>query len=77
MRSLAKEAGQCFHTSSCLRLTWLCRADLACHWEDTDTVAQAVFDNVRVAASVLSYLSIPQDTLICFCIAFAVRTSGS
>jgi len=37
------------------------RADLRCHWEDTDTVAQAMFDN---------------DTLICFCIAFAVRTSG-
>ncbi|KIM27595.1 hypothetical protein M408DRAFT_71269 [Serendipita vermifera MAFF 305830] len=38
------------------------RADLSCHWEDTDTVAQAMFDN---------------ETLICFCIAFAVRTSGS
>jgi hypothetical protein len=26
-----------------------CRADLTCHWEDTDTVAQAMFDNVSDA----------------------------
>lgn len=37
------------------------RADLCCHWEDTDAVAQAMFDN---------------DTLICFCIAFAMRVSA-
>ncbi|ESK97588.1 tctex1 domain-containing protein 2 [Moniliophthora roreri MCA 2997] len=35
------------------------RADMVSHWEDTDTVAQEVFVN---------------DTLICICIAFAVRT---
>jgi len=36
------------------------RADLACHWEDADTVAQEV------------YVS---DTLICICIALAIRTT--
>ncbi|EIN10666.1 hypothetical protein PUNSTDRAFT_112491 [Punctularia strigosozonata HHB-11173 SS5] len=36
------------------------RADMACHWEDTDTVAQEVFVN---------------DSLICICLAFAVRTA--
>jgi len=36
------------------------RADLRCHWEDTDTVASAVFDN---------------DSIYCICIAFAVRVS--
>ncbi|THV08724.1 hypothetical protein K435DRAFT_22226 [Dendrothele bispora CBS 962.96] len=35
------------------------RADMVCHWEDSDTVAQEVFVN---------------DSLICICIAFAVRT---
>ncbi|KAL0949630.1 hypothetical protein HGRIS_009675 [Hohenbuehelia grisea] len=35
------------------------RADMACHWEDTDAVAQEVYAN---------------DSLICICIAFAVRT---
>ncbi|KAF8528908.1 hypothetical protein BU17DRAFT_80058 [Hysterangium stoloniferum] len=35
------------------------RADLVCHWEDSDTVVQEVFTN---------------DSLICVCIAFAVRT---
>ncbi|KAF8520090.1 hypothetical protein JB92DRAFT_2709531 [Gautieria morchelliformis] len=35
------------------------RADLVCHWEDSDAVAQEVFAN---------------DSLICVCIAFAVRT---
>ncbi|KAF9649619.1 hypothetical protein BDM02DRAFT_3113434 [Thelephora ganbajun] len=36
------------------------RADLACHWEDADTVAQEV------------YVS---DKLICICIALAIRTT--
>ncbi|KAK7470827.1 hypothetical protein VKT23_002244 [Stygiomarasmius scandens] len=35
------------------------RADMVCHWEDSDAVAQEVFAN---------------DSLICICIAFAVRT---
>ncbi|KAF7313669.1 hypothetical protein HMN09_00523500 [Mycena chlorophos] len=35
------------------------RADLVCHWEDADVVVQEMFSN---------------DTLICICIAFAVRT---
>jgi len=35
------------------------RADLVCHWEDSDTVVQEVFAN---------------DSLICVCIAFAIRT---
>ncbi|KDQ14674.1 hypothetical protein BOTBODRAFT_55200 [Botryobasidium botryosum FD-172 SS1] len=35
------------------------RADLSCHWEDSDTVAQEVFVN---------------DSFICICIAFAIRT---
>ncbi|KAF8897370.1 hypothetical protein BD779DRAFT_1667360 [Infundibulicybe gibba] len=33
------------------------RADVACHWEDTDMVAQEMFSN---------------DSLICICIAFAI-----
>ncbi|KZS97513.1 hypothetical protein SISNIDRAFT_449024 [Sistotremastrum niveocremeum HHB9708] len=36
------------------------RADLKCHWEDTDVVVQEVFSN---------------DHLICICLAFAVRTT--
>ncbi|KAJ7667838.1 hypothetical protein DFH06DRAFT_1267934 [Mycena polygramma] len=36
------------------------RADMACHWEDSDTVVQEMFNN---------------DTLICICIAFAIRSS--
>ncbi|KAL1723532.1 hypothetical protein EV715DRAFT_246119 [Schizophyllum commune] len=36
------------------------RADLVCHWEDSDIVAQEVFTN---------------HSLICICIAFAIRTS--
>ncbi|KAJ3723163.1 hypothetical protein EV361DRAFT_803317 [Lentinula raphanica] len=35
------------------------RADIVCHWEDTDTVAQEVYYN---------------DSLICICIALAIRT---
>ncbi|ETW84327.1 hypothetical protein HETIRDRAFT_123936 [Heterobasidion irregulare TC 32-1] len=35
------------------------RADMICHWEDSDTVVQEVLVN---------------DSLICICIAFAVRT---
>ncbi|KAJ7283832.1 hypothetical protein C8J57DRAFT_1053314, partial [Mycena rebaudengoi] len=35
------------------------RADMACHWEDSDTVVQELFSN---------------DSLICICIAFAIRT---
>ncbi|KAJ3729024.1 hypothetical protein DFJ43DRAFT_1000977 [Lentinula guzmanii] len=35
------------------------RADMVCHWEDTDTVAQEVYAN---------------DSLICICIALAIRT---
>jgi hypothetical protein len=35
------------------------RADVACHWEDSDTVVQEV---------------LVTDSLICICIAFAVRT---
>ncbi|KAG7097138.1 hypothetical protein E1B28_004516 [Marasmius oreades] len=35
------------------------RADMVGHWEDSDTVSQEVFVN---------------DSLICICIAFAIRT---
>ncbi|KAI0334743.1 hypothetical protein GY45DRAFT_1317762 [Cubamyces sp. BRFM 1775] len=35
------------------------RADLVCHWEDSDAVAQEVYAN---------------DSIICICVAFAVRT---
>ncbi|EKM59685.1 uncharacterized protein PHACADRAFT_137765 [Phanerochaete carnosa HHB-10118-sp] len=35
------------------------RADMVCHWEDTDTVAQEMFAN---------------ESIICICVAFAVRT---
>ncbi|KAH9853744.1 hypothetical protein C2E23DRAFT_820354 [Lenzites betulinus] len=35
------------------------RADLVCHWEDSDAVAQEVFHN---------------DSVICICVAFAIRT---
>ncbi|KAJ6629153.1 hypothetical protein B0H10DRAFT_1777024 [Mycena sp. CBHHK59/15] len=35
------------------------RADMACHWEDSDTVVQEMFSN---------------DSLICICIAFAIRS---
>ncbi|KAK7061578.1 hypothetical protein R3P38DRAFT_2830263 [Favolaschia claudopus] len=35
------------------------RADMACHWEDSDVVVQEMFSN---------------DSLICICIAFAIRT---
>ncbi|KAJ7742423.1 hypothetical protein DFH07DRAFT_750311 [Mycena maculata] len=35
------------------------RADMACHWEDADTVVQELFSN---------------DSLICICIAFAIRS---
>ncbi|KII95359.1 hypothetical protein PLICRDRAFT_34206 [Plicaturopsis crispa FD-325 SS-3] len=35
------------------------RADMACHWEECDTLAQEIYSN---------------ETLICICIAFAVRT---
>ncbi|KAM5535658.1 hypothetical protein V8D89_010645 [Ganoderma adspersum] len=35
------------------------RADLVCHWEDSDVVAQEMFAN---------------DSIICICVAFAVRT---
>ncbi|KAI0027067.1 hypothetical protein K488DRAFT_81239 [Vararia minispora EC-137] len=36
------------------------RADMVCHWEDTDAVVQEVFIS---------------DSLICICVAFAVRTA--
>ncbi|KAF5369881.1 hypothetical protein D9758_001211 [Tetrapyrgos nigripes] len=35
------------------------RADMVCHWEDSDRVAQEIFSN---------------DSLICICIALALRT---
>ncbi|KAF8211300.1 hypothetical protein K438DRAFT_1807079 [Mycena galopus ATCC 62051] len=35
------------------------RADMACHWEDSDAVVQEMFSN---------------DSLICICIAFAIRS---
>ncbi|GJE84635.1 dynein light chain Tctex-type family protein [Phanerochaete sordida] len=35
------------------------RADVVCHWEDTDAVAQEMFAN---------------ESIICICVAFAVRT---
>ncbi|KAF7352933.1 hypothetical protein MVEN_01260600 [Mycena venus] len=35
------------------------RADMACHWEDSDVVVQEIFSN---------------DSLICICIAFAIRS---
>ncbi|KAJ7781410.1 hypothetical protein B0H16DRAFT_1498312 [Mycena metata] len=35
------------------------RADMACHWEDSDTVVQEMYSN---------------DSLICICIAFAIRS---
>ncbi|EPQ59562.1 hypothetical protein GLOTRDRAFT_136406 [Gloeophyllum trabeum ATCC 11539] len=36
------------------------RADMVCHWEDSDTVAQEVFFN---------------DSIVCICVAFAVRVA--
>jgi len=35
------------------------RADMVCHWEDSDAVAQEIFSN---------------NSIICICVAFAVRT---
>ncbi|KAH9951786.1 hypothetical protein B0H21DRAFT_684837, partial [Amylocystis lapponica] len=35
------------------------RADMVCHWEDSDVVAQEVYSN---------------NSIICICVAFAVRT---
>ncbi|TDL29272.1 hypothetical protein BD410DRAFT_12237 [Rickenella mellea] len=35
------------------------QANLVCHWEDSDTVAQEIYSN---------------DSLICVCVAFAIRT---
>ncbi|KAF7301413.1 hypothetical protein MIND_00706600 [Mycena indigotica] len=35
------------------------RADMVCHWEDSDIVVQEMFSN---------------DSLICICVAFAIRT---
>ena len=44
------QGGRCVSTNSLSyhRLTYaVCRADLVCHWEDSDIVAQEVFTNVR------------------------------
>ncbi|OCH88288.1 hypothetical protein OBBRIDRAFT_93284 [Obba rivulosa] len=35
------------------------RADMVCHWEDSDAVAQEIYSNTSI---------------ICICVAFAVRT---
>lgn len=35
------------------------RADMVCHWEDSDAVAQEIYSN---------------NSIICICVAFAVRT---
>ena len=75
----------------------LSRADLVCHWEDSDVVAQEMFANVRPPtryALATPFLVCPsrtrgmrkglqinfltlrpeQDSIICICVAFAVRT---
>ena len=81
MRTLDREAGMTIDTAirPCIDndLQHL-RADLALHWEDSDTVAKEIFSNVccclTIMGTMLSLIFFPQDSLICICIAFAVQT---
>lgn len=68
----------CLSVKSCTTDTHvhiLGRADMVCHWEDSDVVAQEMYSNVSHLVFLyeqLLILWIGQDTLICICIALAV-----
>jgi hypothetical protein len=52
------------------------RADLSCHWEDTDVAIQEMFSNVSYPLrppSVEGNRLRRQDSIILVCLAFAVR----
>jgi hypothetical protein len=56
-----------------------CRANVALHWEEEDALAKETFTNVSelslyLSQNMLTNSAYYQDTLICICIAFAVRT---
>ena len=59
---------------------WHFRADMVCHWEDSDVVIQEIFSNVRclrlIALTPHSNDTdiTKQDSLMCICIVFAIRT---
>ena len=55
------------------------RMNMACHWEDSDVVTQEIFTNVcnrhdPPTSPQFDSLLNSQDSLICICVAFAVRT---
>jgi hypothetical protein len=61
---------------ACVDLQRSFRATTALHWEDSDTVTQEVFSNVRCfphndADDADLFV---QESLTCICIAFAVQT---
>jgi hypothetical protein len=78
MRILVRAEGVCsrMYSGCMLTVSSVCRADVVCHWEDTDAVAQEMFATVRVSLCVvlLSNGHPAQDSIICICVAFAVRT---
>ncbi len=59
---------------------YLYRADMVCHWEDTDVVAQEMYYNVCVYMVIISIVApdvpvlsfVQKDSLICVCIALAI-----
>jgi hypothetical protein len=59
---------------------YLYRADMVCHWEDTDVVAQEMYYNVCVYMVIILIVARPdvpfvisqKDSLICVCIALAI-----
>jgi hypothetical protein len=49
------------------------RADMSCHWEDTDAAVQEMFSNVSCSGLVPVTQLTRQDTMIVVCLAYAVR----
>lgn len=75
---VCSECGQILQRAVKVDIMRLTSAKLNCHWEDCDTVAQEAFKNVsispplQVAEFTANHLL--QDSLICVCVAFAIRT---
>ena len=57
MRIEVKEAGMAILLNDLTgKMTSIFSGDLACHWEDTDTVAQEVYVNVSGSSTLLQPL---------------------
>jgi len=56
---------------------WWNRADMTCHWEDSDTAIQEMWSNVSYPIRHFGTRADLKDSIIFVCVAFAVRVLWS